>query len=140
MSPLPPMGLPQPTQSSLEQLKFLWIIVGVVVSLTVIYLTHWTYLRIRCRRTPQQQPQILPSTDFERNWGDAIPLQPLQLAVLRRRASDEMLPVPLYDRHANDQGLPPGVKLERRGSYHYVVRGDTPPPYTILEEPRSFRW
>jgi hypothetical protein len=138
-NPMPQMDPPQPAQSSSEQLKFLWIIVGVVVCLTVVYLTHWTYLRIRYRRTPRQQPQNLPTTDFERNWGDAVPLQPLQPAALRRRASDEILPAPLYDRHVNDQGLPPGVKLERRGSYHYVARGDNPPPYTILEEPRSFR-
>jgi hypothetical protein len=136
---MPSVDPPQPTQSSWEQLKFLWNIVSIVIGLALLYLSHRTYLRIRYRHTPQLQPQHLPITDLERNWGDAIPLQPLRPVVLRRGVSDEILPAPLYERHGSDQDLPAGVKLERRGSYHYVARGDTPPPYTILKELGSIR-
>jgi hypothetical protein len=139
INPMPSVEPPQSSQSSWEQFKFFWILVSIVVGLTLLYFSHKSYLRIRWRRALQRQPQNLPTTNFERNWGDTIPLQPLRPAVLRRRVSDEILPAPLYERHGSDQGLPAGVKLERRGSYQYVARGDTPPPCTILEKSGSIR-
>jgi hypothetical protein len=135
--PMPPENPPLSTQSSTlwEQLKFLWSILNIFLGLAIMYFTHNAIQRIQIRRTPQQQPtQYLPSTDFERNFGDAIPLQPLRRVFLRQQPSNEDLPAPLYGSHVNDEGLPPGVKPERRGSYQYVAQGNVPPPYTIPEE------
>jgi hypothetical protein len=53
INPMPSVDPPQPTQSSWEQLKFLWNIVSIVIGLALLYLSHRTYLRIRYRHTPQ---------------------------------------------------------------------------------------
>jgi hypothetical protein len=123
---------PQPPQSVWHGNKFVWVILVIFIALIILYLAHKTYQAIRFRREQQQQQQqdFLPS-EFERNWGDAIPLQQLQRVFIR---SNDTLPSPQYEEHAVDLGVPEGVKLEQRGKYHYVVKDEVPPTYTILEQ------
>ena len=136
MIPMPSETPPEPTKPVWEELKFLWIMLAISLSIGILFFTHKTYLAIRFRRAQLQQPQDLPSAAFERNWGDTIPLQRLQRVVTRNETES---PVPLYESHVSDQGLSPAVKLEKRGKYHYVAKEEDLPTYRIIEERRPYR-
>jgi hypothetical protein len=114
--------------------QILWTTLIVVsIVLAILYYVRKAYQCIHVRRDPQLHQHGLPPSDFERNWGDAIPLQQLK-HVFTRQENDVDVPAPRYEKHVHDKGIPENVKLEKRGKHHYVTNGKGLPPYRILQE------
>jgi hypothetical protein len=132
---MPSVDDPQAPHSLWHDNMFVWYTLIAFIGLAILYYACRTYQYILFRREPQYQQQNLPATDSEHNWDDAVPLQQLQ-RVFTRQGNDVDLPAPRYEGHVNDEGVPEGVKLEKRGKYHYVVKGEDLPPYHICEECR----